>query len=361
MKVGPHHKDVLVNVAPIIVDGKLKGSVGVIHDLSEIESLTSQLKEALQIIRNLEAKFSFDDIVAASEDMRLTLEQAKVGANIPRAVLLRGESGTGKELIAQAIHNESQRKHQNFIRVNCAMYEEEELDKVLFGSEAGSPAERYGYFEEADKGSLFLDEIGELPKSLQGKLLRFLEKQEIVRYEGYDPIKVDVRLIAATNVNLEKAIMSGEFREDLYYQLNKFPIFVPPLRDRHEDIEPLINHFTTHFNEKYGRNVKGISNEALNHLKKYKFPGNVRELENIIGRAMINMDLLEETIEEDHLPPLRKSTLSDFDFNFSEGQNEEAIIPLQEALDEFEKIYLLEVLEKNNFIKSKTAQQLNIS
>ncbi|MGM8214062.1 sigma 54-interacting transcriptional regulator [Bacillaceae bacterium W0354] len=359
MKVGPHNRDVLVNVAPIIVDGKLKGSVGVIHDLSEIESLTSQLKEARQIIRNLEAKYTFDDIIAVSEDMKLTLEQAKVGAKTPATVLLRGESGTGKELIAHAIHNESERKHHKFIRINCAMYDEQELEKLLFGNEKGSPKQRQGYFEEANKGSIFLDEIGELSLALQTKILRLLERQEIIRVGGDESVTVDVRVIAATNVNLERAIMTGEFREDLYYRLNKFPIFVPPLRERLEDVEPLVHHFITHLNESYGRNVKGISSSAIAQLKKYSFPGNVRELENMIGRAIINMNLLEETIDETHLPSLRKSTLSDFDV--TEGSLDDEIMPLQEAIDEFEKLYLLEVLEKNNFIKSKTAKQLNIS
>lgn len=358
MKVGPKNRDVLVNVAPIIVDGELKGSVGVIHDVSEIESLTSQLKDAQQIIRNLEAKYTFDDIIAVSDDMKLTLEQAKVGANIPATVLLRGESGTGKELIAHAIHNESNRKNKKFIRVNCAMYSEKELEKILFGYEKGSPNQRHGIFEDAHNGSVFLDEIGELSINLQKKILRLLEKQEINRVGGDKPIIVDVRIIAATNVNLERAIMTGEFREDLFYRLSKFPIFVPPLRDRLDDLEPLINHFIKQLNESYGRNVKSISKEALKRLKKYSFPGNVRELENIIGRSMINMKNNEEIIEEAHLPPLRR-TLSDFDFSEANSINE--IYSLQDALDEFEKLYIMEVLEKNNYIKSKTAKQLNIS
>ncbi len=360
MKVGPSKRDVLVNVAPIIVDGKLKGSVGVIHDLSEIESLTSELKRARQIIRNLEAKYTFHDIVAKSNDMVLALEQAKVGAKSPTSVLLRGEPGTGKELIAHAIHNESDRKHLKFIRVNCASYDEEVLDRLLFGDEYGSPEQRIGYLEEAHRGSIFLDEIGDLPPKLQSKVLRVLEDQTIIRVNGHNPIYVDVRIIASTNVNLEKAIMTNEFNEKLYYRLNKFPINIPPLRERlDDDLKPLIHHLLSHLNENYGRNVKAISEDALDKLKKYNYPGNVRELENIIGRAIISMDLGESTIQEKHLPPLRKTSFDDLDIMYESNENQ--VIPLQEALDEFEKQLILETLEKNNFIKAKTADQLNIS
>lgn len=360
MKVGPNKRDVLVNVAPIIVDGKLKGSVGVIHDLSEIEALTTELKRARQIIRNLEAKYTFNDIIAESSDMSLALEQAKVGAKSPTSVLLRGEPGTGKELIAHAIHNESDRKHMKFIRVNCASYDDEVLDRLLFGDEQGSPEQRIGYFEEANRGSIFLDEIGDLSPMLQSKILRVLEEKSIVRVNGQEPVFVDVRLIASTNVNLEKAIMTNEFNEKLYYRLNKFPINIPPLRERIEsDLKPLIHHLLSHLNENYGRNVNGISNDALDKLKKYDYPGNVRELENIIGRAIINMDIGDNVIHEYHLPPLRKTSFDDLDIMYE--TTDEQVIPLQEALDEFEKQLILETLEKNNFIKAKTAKQLNIS
>ncbi|GEL77389.1 sigma 54-interacting transcriptional regulator [Tenuibacillus multivorans] len=359
MKVGPHKRDVLVNVAPIIVDGKLKGSVGVIHDLSEIESLTSELKRARQIIRDLEAKYTFDDIVAKSTDMILALEQAKLGARTPTTVLLRGESGTGKELIAHAIHNESKRQHMKFIRVNCAAFDEEVLDRLLFGDERGSPEQQIGYFEEAHQGSIFLDEIGDLSKDLQAKILRVLEDQTIIRVGGSEPIYVDVRIIAATNVNLERAIMSGEFREDLYYRLSKFPINIPPLRERMEDLYPLVHYLISQLNENYGRSVETISDEALEKLRKYNYPGNVRELDNIIGRAMINMEIQDEIIRGKHLPPLRKTSFDDLDI--MNGSYDDEVISLQAALDEFEKQLLIETLEKNNFIKSKTAKQLKIS
>ena len=221
----------------------LKGSVGVIHDVSEIKTLTAELNRARQIIRTLEAKYTFDDIIGTSEQMLVALEQAKLGAKTPATILLRGESGTGKELFAHAIHNESDRKYNKFIRVNCAALSESLLESELFGYEEGAftGARRGGKrtFEEANNGSIFLDEIGELTQSTQAKLLRVLQEKEIIRVGGAKAISVNVRIIAATNVNIEKAMAEGAFREDLYYRINRYPISIPPLRQRKEDIEAL--------------------------------------------------------------------------------------------------------------------------
>ncbi|NIK12394.1 sigma 54-interacting transcriptional regulator [Alkalibacillus almallahensis] len=359
MKVGPSKRDVLVNAAPILVDGVLKGSVAIIHDLSEIESLTSELKKARQIIRNLEAKYTFDDIIAHSSEMTLTLEQAKVGAKNPVTILLRGESGTGKELMAHAIHNESNRKHYKFIRVNCAAMDEDSLEKSLFGNAYGPPEQQRGLVEEAHNGSLFLDEIGDLSLHLQARILYVLENQQVIRVGSQDPLPVNVRMIAATNVNLERAMMEKEFREDLFYRLSRLPIMIAPLRERKEDLKPLIDHFIIKLNAEYGRYVHSIEPEALDKLSSYDFPGNVRELENIIGRAIISMGQNEANIAERHLPQLRKQTYHELDL-FQEPDHQESI-PLQDALDEFEKQLILETLERNNYIKSKTAKQLNIS
>src|SRR5690606_14521012 len=229
----------IVNVAPIIVAGKLKGSVAVIHDLSEIQELTTELKKAKQIIRNLEASYTFDDIIGNSPEMMIAIEQAKIGAKTPATVLLRGDSGTGKELFAHAIHNESDRKNNKFIRVNCAAIAESILESELFGYEEGAfsgakHGGKKGLFEEANLGSIFLDEIGELSLSMQAKLLRVLQENEIVRVGGTKPISIDVRIIAATNVNLEKAIENHSFRKDLYYRLTRLPIYIPPLKERME-------------------------------------------------------------------------------------------------------------------------------
>ena len=218
MKIGQKKRDVIVNVAPVIVDGILKGSVGVIRDVSEIQKLTHELNRARQIIRTLEAKYSFEDIVGTSDETMAAIEQAKLGANTPATVLLRGESGTGKELFAHAIHNGSNRKYNKFVRVNCAAISETLLESELFGYEEGafSGAKRggkRGFFEEANNGSVFLDEIGELSANTQAKLLRVLQEKEIVKVGGTKPIPINVRVIAATHVNLEKAILEGEFEK----------------------------------------------------------------------------------------------------------------------------------------------------
>ncbi|SET59990.1 PAS domain S-box-containing protein [Salinibacillus kushneri] len=365
LKVGPANKDVIVNVAPMIVDGKLKGSVGVIHDVSEIQSLTSELKRARQIIRNLEAKYTFDDIIAESTEMNIALEQAKVGAKTPATVLLRGESGTGKELFAHAIHNESTRRHNKFIRVNCAAIAESLLESELFGYEEGAfsgakQGGKRGLFEEANYGSIFLDEIGELSLNTQAKLLRVLQEGEIVRVGGTKPAAIDTRIIAATNVNLEKAIMQGEFREDLYYRLNRLPIYIPPLRERMDDLPALVYHLIQKLNQDYGRHVRSISHEAIEALSGYHFPGNVRELENVVGRAMIYMNHTEDEINSSHIPKLVnqiESESSEEKHSSSHSKN----MTLQDALNEHEKQLLMKALEDNQFNKTETAKQMGIS
>ncbi|WP_028783152.1 sigma-54-dependent Fis family transcriptional regulator [Thalassobacillus devorans] len=364
MKVGPAKKDVIVNVAPVIVDGKLKGSVGVLHDVTEIKSLTSELKRARQIIRKLEAKYTFDDIIGTSQEMTLALEQAKVGAKTPATVLLRGESGTGKELFAHAIHNESGRRHNKFIRVNCAAIAESLLESELFGYEEGAfsgakQGGKKGLFEEANNGSIFLDEIGELTLQMQAKLLRVLQEKEIVRVGGTKPVPVDVRIIAATHVNLEKAIMNKSFREDLYYRLNRLPIYIPPLRERMEDIPLLIDHLIQKLNENYGRNVKRVEDRALEKLKSYHWPGNVRELENIIGRAMIYMENFEEVIRLAHIPPL-KHAVPKIDKTREEDQSWLGET-LQVAVDAYERKLLAEAYQAHNYNKTQTAKALGIS
>lgn len=365
MKVGPNKKDVIVNVAPVIVDGILKGSVGVIHDVSEIQSLTNELNKARQLIRTLEAKYTFEDIIGESEQMLVALEQAKLGAKTPATILLRGESGTGKELFAHAIHNESDRKYNRFVRVNCAALSETLLESELFGYEEGafSGARRggkKGLFEEANQGSIFLDEIGEMTPSTQAKLLRVMQEKEIVRVGGTKAIPVDVRVITATNVNIEKAMAEGKFREDLYYRMNRYPISIPPLRQRLEDIDSLSKRLIQKINLDYGRNVSGLTEQALNRLRSYKWPGNVRELENVLGRAMIFLNPQEEWIDEGHISFMESEdqeekeqqelTVSQF-----EGET------LSDAVEAFEAQLIKQTLEKHQFNRTKTAKTLGIS
>ncbi len=364
MKVGPNRKDVIVNVAPVIVDGKLKGSVGVIHDMSEIKEVTAQLERAKQIIRTLEAKYSFDDIIGKSEEMQIAIKQAKIGASTPATILLRGESGTGKELFAHAIHNESNRKYNKFIRVNCAAISESLLESELFGYVEGAftgakRGGKRGLFEEANKGSIFLDEIGELSINTQAKLLRVLQEKEIVRVGGVKPIPVDVRVIAATNVNLEKGINEKLFREDLYYRINKMPIHIPPLRERKEDLLFLCNHLIQKINQDYGRSVEGISSAALEHLKKYDWPGNVRELENIIARAMIYMQVGEKIIDIQHLPLL--NTAKAEKKVIEKSSTNTPSYSLAESVQIYEKEKIIEALHINDGNKTQTAKYLGLS
>ncbi|KAF0824705.1 sigma 54-interacting transcriptional regulator [Cytobacillus firmus] len=362
MRVGPKRKDVIVNVAPVIVDGKLKGSVGVIHDVSEIQNLNRELNRARQIIRTLEAKYSFEDIIGTSEEMTIAIEQARLGAKTPATVLLRGESGTGKELFAHAIHNASDRKYNKFIRVNCAALSESLLESELFGYEEGafSGAKRggkRGLFEEADKGSIFLDEIGELTANTQAKLLRVLQEHEITRVGGTKPISIDVRVIAATNVNLEKGIADGTFREDLYYRLNRMPIHIPSLRRRKEDIPLLCSRLIQKINQEYGRNVEGVTEQAANKLMAYNWPGNVRELDNILGRAIIFMNYNETKIEERHIPDLGANNPSPSIEISDEAQNKS----LTQMVEQYEAKVIRQTLQKLDGNKTKTAKMLGLS
>jgi PAS domain S-box-containing protein len=366
MRVGPSKREVIVNVAPIIVKGKLKGSVGVIHDVSEIKSLSRELNRARQIIRTLEAKYSFEDIIGTSEEMMLAIEQAKLGAKTPATVLLRGESGTGKELFAHAIHNASDRKYNKFIRVNCAAISDSLLESELFGYEEGAfsgavRGGKRGLFEEANNGSIFLDEIGELSANTQAKLLRVLQEHEIIRVGGTKPVTINVRIIAATHVNLEKGIAKGSFREDLYYRLNRMPIHIPPLRKRKDEIPKLCERLIQKINRDYGRNVEGITRAAMLQLMEYDWPGNVRELENILGRAIIFMNYYETHIDVHHLPELKNKKIGNELSSPSEKELFTQDRPLSEMTEEYEAKIIGQTLLRLNGNKTLTAKTLGLS
>ncbi|MCX7569165.1 sigma 54-interacting transcriptional regulator [Tumebacillus sp. DT12] len=378
MKVGPYRKEVLVNVAPIVVDGELKGSVGIVHDISEIENLTKELNQAKQLIRKLEAKYQFEDIIGSSNEMLMAIEQARKAAETPATVLLRGESGTGKELFAHAIHNASERRYSQFIRVNCAAISESLLESELFGYEEGAftgakRGGKKGLFEEASGGTIFLDEIGELSMSMQAKILRVLQEKEILRVGGAKATPVNARVIAATNVNLERAIQQGTFREDLYYRLNVLPIIIPPLRYRKEDIPAIGLRLIHKYNQEYGRGVEQISPLAVGKLIEYQWPGNVRELENAIGRAMINMKFTETVMEPHHLilyghqAPGSGGTATQPVAWVAETV-EDADLPqtgelrsLDEVVGEAERLYITRVLRQTNGNKTEAAKRLGIA
>ena len=345
LRVGKQKKDVIVNVAPIIVNQQLKGSVGVIHDMTEMRGLMKELDHARTLIRTLGATYSFEDIVGTSHEINFTIEQAKLAASVPVTVLLRGEVGAGKDLFALAIHSESDRAGYPFLRVNCSSMEEQLLEAELFGSEKDGFIQ-HGIFEQATNGTIFLDEVGELTKKTQAKLLRVLRENSIIRVDGTTTIPVDVRIIASSSLNLEKAMREGTFREDFYYQLNRMPIHIPSLRNRKQDIPAIAEHLLVRLNQEFGRNIEGFSEEAMNCLLLYDWPGNVRELENVISRSMIFLQPHDRIVEEHHLP---KSML----VLPIEDSEETPLGTLAEQMDEMEKKVLAQALKVSGGNKSQ--------
>ncbi len=360
MKVGPAKKEVIVNVAPIFIDGKVRGSVGVIHDISEIMTLTSELAHARKLIRRLEARYTWDDIVGTAAALTAAKQQAMRAAETPATVLLRGESGTGKELFAHAIHNASSRSRGQFVRVNCTALPEQLLESELFGHEEGAftgtmKGGKRGLFEEADRGTLFLDEIGDITMAIQQKLLRVLQEKEIMKVGSTVPMPVDVRIIAATNANLEQKIKDHAFREDLYYRLNVLPIWIPPLRDIKDDLPVLANHIVMRLNLDYGRQVERIDDDAMEMLREYQWPGNVRELQNVIGRAMINMKPAERTIGTVHLPLFECERIGQIILGSAQGP----VKPLDSVIAEAEKAAIERALHEAGGNRERAAQLLD--
>ena len=270
------------------------------------EAVRRSLEQENQTLkRELRERYDFDRLLGTSGPMRDVLAQVAQVSATNTSVLLRGESGTGKELVAHAIHYNSDRAGGPFIKVSCAALPETLMESALFGHEkgafTGAHARQKGRFELAHGGTLFLDEIGELSQSTQVKLLRVLQEREFERVGGTDVLRVDVHLIAATNRNLEQAITERQFRDDLYYRLNVFPIFLPPLRDRKPDILLLADHFVRQYARTHRKPVKRIATPAIDMLMRYHWPGNVRELENVIERAVVVCDGV--AIHGRHLPP----------------------------------------------------------
>ncbi len=355
LKVGPMKKDVIVDVTPLFVDDRFVGSVGVIHDVSKILSLSRELEEANRMLRRLKAKYTFDDIIGNGRAMQIAITQAKKVAPTKATVLLRGESGTGKELFAHAIHNASDRRNNPFVSVNCAALPEGILESELFGYEEGAftgarKGGRIGLLEEANGGTLFLDEIGKMELTVQSKFLRFLQEMEITKLGSSKTKRLDVRIISATNIDLEEMVKAGKFIPDLYYRINVVPIYIPPLRERAEDIEPLVRYIIRKLNQEYGRAVNGISHDALRVIKSLPWPGNVRELENFIARAMINMDISEREIKLSSLPPYSGTYKGPLKHD-----------GLKKALAAYEKSLIEESLKANNGNRKETAKSLGIS
>ena len=309
------------------------------------------LDENTHLRLELQERYDFSNIIGTSGPMRQVYEQVAQVAHTSTTVLIRGESGTGKELIAHAIHYNSERAKKPFVKVNCAALPETLIEAELFGHEkgafTGAHERRKGRFELADGGTLFLDEIGELNFSTQVKLLRVLQEREFERVGGTETIKVNVRLIAATNKGLEQAIEERTFREDLFWRLNVFAIFVPPLRERKPDIMLLADHFLSKYAREHGKSVKRISTPAIDMLVSYHWPGNVRELENSMERAVVVCD--QNVIHGHHLPPTLQT---------AEASGTEMTVSLADAVAKFEKDLIQDALKSTRGNRAKAARLL---
>ncbi len=317
-------------------------------------------QENRHLRRQIQERFGPENIVARDKSMRHVLDMVHRAAPSRSTVLVTGESGTGKELVAKAIHNQSPRKDGPFISVNCMALNPGVLESELFGHEKGSftgaVSRRRGRFELADKGTLFLDEIGELSHDMQVKLLRVLQERRFERVGGTDSIEVDIRIVAATNRDLTKAIVDGRFREDLFYRLNVVSIHLPPLRERREDIPFLAAHFLDRYAAENGRELKGFTARAMDYLSAYEWPGNVRQLENVIERCVVLSST--DTVDAEDLPP---------EIRDEESQFKSAVdllptkLDLSETLEKIEAAVIRRALVRADFVQVKAAELLNVS
>jgi Nif-specific regulatory protein len=318
-----------------------------------VEQERAQLQDENALLkRELQQKYDFRNIVGTSKEMRDVYEQIAQVAPSGATVLIRGESGTGKELVAHAIHYNSPRSSKPFVKVNCAALPESLIESELFGHEkgafTGAVARKRGRFELAEGGTLFLDEIGDLSPAMQVKLLRALQEREFERVGGTETIKVNVRLITATNVDLEQAVSDGRFRSDLYYRLNVFSIYLPPLRERKTDILLLADHFLEKYGRQNGKRIKRISTPAIDMLMTYHWPGNVRELENVVERGTLVCE--GNVIHGYHLPPTLQT---------AEGSGTVTKMSLDQAINAFEKDLIQDALKTTRGNRARAARLLD--
>lgn len=334
-------------------------------NLDELEIILKRIVERKTLIseneklRNiLEEKYNLPNLIAFSKKMQEIVNLAGRVAQSKATILIRGESGSGKEVLAKAIHFTSQRKDQPFIAVNCAALNENLLESEMFGHEkgafTGADRQKLGRFELADKGTLFLDEVGDLPLQTQIKLLRVLQEGQFERVGGTQTIHTDVRIISATNKNIEELINVGKFREDLYYRLNVITIHIPPLRERKEDIVPLIDYFLNKYIQETNRSKVEFSKEAIDLLLKYNYPGNVRELENIIHHSLVLSR--GELITTEDLPSNVKQMQKE-KVDFIDDEN----MSFTERVENFEKKLIFDALKETGGNQSKAARKLGIS
>ena len=336
-----------VNVSPIRDErGKIIGAVEIFRDVSLVKELKEELAE----------RYSFEGIIGRNYKMQEIFELLYEVAPTKTTVLIEGESGTGKELIARAIHYRSPRRNMPFIKLNCAALAEGVLESELFGhvkgAFTGAVTDKPGRFELADKGTIFLDEIGDIPPHTQLRLLRVLQESEFERVGGTRTIKVDVRVIAATNKDLKRLVEEGRFREDLYYRLKVVPIKLPPLRERKDDIPLLVRHFIGKFNREMGRNIVDVSQKAMDTLMAYDYPGNIRELEHIIEHAFVRCN--DRIILPEHLPEEIRN-------HVMEKSLIDRAIGSGKPLEALEREMLIRLLRECNWKMQECARRLNIS
>jgi len=329
----------------------------VAHHVINLENFRvekEQLKtENIRLRSELENKYRFTNIIGNSNKMREVLQMISQVSSSNATVLIRGESGTGKELVANSIHYNSSRNNQPFIKINCAAIPENLIESELFGHEkgafTGATQKKKGKFEVADKGTIFLDEIGNMDLSAQVKLLRVLQEKEFERVGGYKPIKSDVRIVAATNSNLEEMVQQGKFRDDLYFRLNVFPIYIPSLRMRKTDIILLADHFLEKYGKAHEKEIKRITTPAIDMMMEYHWPGNVRELENCIERAAILCN--EGAIHSYHLPPTLQTGV----------KSETLPLSLEERVGSLEKEILMDALKNTKGNINKAAKLIGLT
>jgi two-component system NtrC family response regulator len=319
--------------------------------IKKIEEKKHLIHENMVLKDALKDRFKSENVIYSSEKMHAVASLIVRVARTDSTCLIQGESGVGKEVVTSLIHEMSERRNQPLVKVNCSAIPETLLESELFGYERGAFTGAYqrkiGKFELAQKGTIFLDEIGDVPLALQPKLLRVLQEREIERLGGLHPIKVDVRVVTATNRNLDEEVRAGRFREDLFYRLNVVTIDIPPLRERKDDIPLLLEFFLKRYNVKHKRQIKGFAREARDHLIKYDFPGNIRELENIVERAVVLTR--GEYISREDLPVLSSK----------DGQPPEGT--MRQVVEAVEKRMIMEALISASWVQTKAASSLGIS
>ncbi|HBK52557.1 sigma 54-interacting transcriptional regulator [Syntrophomonas wolfei] len=362
-------RDTIITRTPIIKDGEITGAVGrsLFLDMSQAKMLINKLQETAKELnyyreefRQLyQARWQFDDLIGVNPEFTMVKAMAQQLAHTRSTILITGESGTGKELLAQSIHNQGGQEGP-FVRVNCAALPENLLESELFGYEEGAftgakKGGKPGKFELAKGGTIFLDEIGDMPIGMQTKLLSVLQERVIERVGGTTPIAIKVRVIAASNRDLEKMVAQQEFREDLYYRLNVVRLHIPPLRERMEDIPLLVSYLMAGINTHLNANVTHISNEALHMLQNYNWPGNVRELQNLLERAINLASLKQATrLGVQHFPSLTGEALPP-------AVNENEHSTLNDSVQRLEKELIEQMLKSTNYNKSQTAKELGLN